>query len=155
MEYPAINDDMIDRLAVLGDRVFLEWEEAKDELVKGVSRPETYKERQYTGVIIKLGTDVDMFAGGIFLLRKDIERALEDGLAAQFLLNKLDEIDRFGHELSVGQRVLFEQFSGFEKYQSPDGRKRYAFVKAGACHAILPPRAKVRSEEWTQYGEGE
>lgn len=58
-------------------------------------------------------------------------------------------------ELQEGARIFWEQFSGFEKYQSEDGKKRYAFVKEDAIHAVIPKRAKIAADDWTQYGTGD
>jgi co-chaperonin GroES (HSP10) len=48
-------------------------------------------------------------------------------------------------DIEVGKRAFFEQFSGFEKFQSPDGKKRYAFVAVDAVLALIPLRAKIET----------
>lgn len=58
-------------------------------------------------------------------------------------------------DLEEGSRVFWEQFSGFEKFQSLDGKKRYAFVNESAIHAIIPKRVKLEASDWNQYGTGE
>jgi co-chaperonin GroES (HSP10) len=117
MEYPFLEIEKVKE--VIGDAVLVEWEPAKEDLLGGLLvRPDTQRERHYTGKVLKKGLDVS------------------------------DEIEE-------GKRVLFEQFSGFEKFQSMDGMKRYAFVKEGACLAVLPPRVSIKCEDWVQYGEGE
>lgn len=105
---------------VIGSKVFVEWEEAKEDLLGGLLvRPDTQRERHYTGIILKRGIDVS-----------------EDALVE-------------------GARIFFEQFSNFEKFQSEDGKKRYAFVKEEAIEAVIPHRVKIAADDWVQYGTGE
>lgn len=116
MDYPMINPDIIKR--VIGSKVFVEWEEAKEDLLGGLLvRPDPQRARHYTGVILKVGPDADPV-------------------------------------LVEGQRVFFEQFSDFEKFQSPDGKRRFAFLRDTDCYAVIPERAKVRCGDWTEYGDG-
>jgi len=57
-------------------------------------------------------------------------------------------------EFEEGKRILFEQFSGFEKYQAGDGKTRYAFVMTDACLAFLPKRANVEAgDDDKKYGD--
>jgi len=118
MDYPMLEAQNVTK--VIGDKLFIEWEEAKKDLLGGrLVNPDTQTARHYTGVVLKIGT------------------AVED------------------ERLAEGSRVFFEQFSNFEKFQSNDGKKRFAFIREGDCYAIIPPRSKVACEDWTQYGEGE
>ena len=118
MEYPFLDVEKVKE--VIGDNLLCEWESAREDLLQGkLVRPETQRERHYTGIILKRGINV------------------EDA------------------DLREGERVLWEQFSGFEKYQSNDGKKRYAFVKEGACLAIIPKRVKLSCDDWSNYGEGD
>jgi len=105
---------------MIGDKLLVEWEPAKEDLLGGLLvRPETQRERHYTGIVLKKGFDVS-------------EEAIQEGA-----------------------RVFFEQFSNFEKFQSNDGKKRYAIVREGSCLAIIPKRSKVSADDWTNYGEGD
>jgi hypothetical protein len=112
--YPFIDPKAI--LAVLGDNIFLEWEEGS-ETYKGtlLKRPDTYKPNHHTGIVIKAGPLVD----------PEILAALKKKKGGPV-------------------RILFDRFSGVEGYQDPVTKKRYAFIqesKQGSAYAIIPPRA--------------
>ena len=118
MDYPVIEVDKIKQ--VIGDKLLVEWESAQEEMLGGkLVRPDTQRERHYTGIVLKKGIDVS-------------EEAIQEG-----------------------SRIFFEQFSNFEKFQSYDGKKRYAIVSEGSCLAVIPKRVKVSADDWTQYGEGD
>lgn len=57
-------------------------------------------------------------------------------------------------DIQVGSRVLWEQFSNFDKFQSPDGQKRYAIVREDACICVIPHRTSIKCDDWAIYGEG-
>lgn len=118
MQYPFLEVKNIK--GIIGDKVLVEWETAKKDLLEGkLVRPDTQVERYYTGIIIKKGFDVG------------------------------------AEELQEGARIFFEQFSNFEKFQSNDGKKRYAIVREDAILAVIPHRINLKCEDWSVYGEGE
>ena len=52
-------------------------------------------------------------------------------------------------DLEAGQRILFDQFSDFEKYFDPE-YGRLALIeerKQGSCFAIIPPRVRIGGGE--------
>jgi len=87
--------------------------------------------------------------GGL-LVRPETERAKH---YCGIVLKKGNLVSQ--EDIKEGCRVLWEQFSGFEKFQSEDGKKRYAIVKENACLAIIPHRTNVKCDDWSIYGEGD
>lgn len=125
MSYPPINPAKV--IAVLGDQIFLEWEEAPDNF-KGTAlkRPDNFKPNHHTGIVLKAGPEVD----------EEIHGALKTGAAV---------------------RILFDRFSGVEGYQDPVTKKRYAFIKEsqqGSAYAIIPHRADGKPVQ-ISGGEGD
>ncbi len=57
MDYPLLD---IDRLkTVMGDKLLVEWELAREDMLGGkLVRPDTQRERFYTGIVVKRGLDV-------------------------------------------------------------------------------------------------
>lgn len=49
-------------------------------------------------------------------------------------------------DVEVGNRVAFEQFSGFEKFFDPK-YGRLALIDQGACYSIIPKRVEVLNGE--------
>jgi co-chaperonin GroES (HSP10) len=94
----------------MGNRMLLQWQEAKDEIKAGkitLVRPETHKKAHYTGVVLQVGDMVDP-------------------------------------DIQVGHRVLFEQFSGFEKWFDPK-YGRLALIRDTDAMAVIPARSKISS----------
>jgi len=122
MEYPMYDFGRLQRL--LGDRVLVEWEEKNENLLGGkLIVPDTKRAAHYTGVVLRVGENM----------------ALDEETEAP-VWNSCTE------DINVGDRVFFEQFSNFDKYQSHDGKKRYAILNLDAVMSIIPPRVKVTTD---------
>lgn len=102
---------------ILGDRILLRWQENKDTIDKAglLVRPDTHKKAHFTGVVLKIGD----------LVSDEFRTAFKEAKKAKRQL-----------------RILFDQFSNFEKFTDPK-LGRIALIeenKQGAAFMIIPPR---------------
>lgn len=99
-----------------GDRVLLAWEDAPSELK----------------------------FGAIKLIKPETERGRH--YTGVVISISHDCSDEFKRDVHVGDRVIFEQFSSFEKFFDPE-KGRLALIREGAALAIIPKRAQVEGFE--------
>lgn len=97
----------------LGDRIMVQWEEKKDDLLDGkLLMPDTHKKQHYTGIVLSKGEWVSS-------------------------------------NIEVGDRIIFGQFSGFEKFFDKN-YGRIAVIEEGKqseSFAIIPRRSKIENGE--------
>lgn len=101
----------VDRMSqLLGKRALVQWEEA----------PKFYSSSK------------DTMKQGIILRPETTKKAYFTGIVLKCGLDLTDE-------LNEGDRVYFQQFSGFEKFSDPK-YGRVAIVDESAIECVIPPR---------------
>lgn len=103
---------------VLGNRVLIEWEQAPEDFLGGkIVRADKHRSAYFTGVVLKIGLDVDLDLNPI----KEGDRLFFDQFSAP---------EKFINWDNQSKRYAFLEVD-----------------RQGAAFAIIPPRVKVRSDE--------